>query len=77
MGMVNDTGILVVSRIGSNTTRVASSCVMMDLGAQPVMINNKLAQELGLAVRSPLLHLLVTWSEPQVILGSHYSLASE
>ena len=31
--MVNDTGILVVSRIGGNATRVASRCVMMDLGA--------------------------------------------
>ena len=30
--MVNDTGILVVIRIGGNATRVAPCCVMMDSG---------------------------------------------
>ena len=47
--MVNDTDILVVSRTRGNATRVAPRCVMMDSGAQPVMIGKKLAQELGLA----------------------------
>ena len=44
--MVNDIGILVVSRIGGNATQVAPHRVMMDLGAQPVMISKRLAQEL-------------------------------
>ena len=43
--LVNDTGILVVSRIGGNGARVAPRCVMMDSGTQPVMIGKKLAQE--------------------------------
>ena len=46
--MVNDFGILVVSRAGGNTIQVAPQFVMMDLGAQPVMISKKLAQELRL-----------------------------
>ena len=50
--MVNDTGILVVSRTGGNATRVAPRCVMMDSGTQPVMIGKKLAQELGLAAEN-------------------------
>ena len=33
--MVNDTDILVVSRIGGNATRVAPRCLMMYSGAQP------------------------------------------
>ena len=49
--MVNDTGILVVSRTGGNVIRVAPRCVMMDSGAQPVMIGKKLAQKLGLAAK--------------------------
>ena len=46
--MVNDTNILVVNRTGGNATWVASRRVMMDSGAQPVMIGKRLA-ELGLA----------------------------
>ena len=40
--MVNDTDILVVSRTRGNATRVAPRCVMMDSGAQPVMIGKSL-----------------------------------
>ena len=77
------TGILMVSRTGGNATQVAPRCVMIDSGAQPVMIGKKLAQNWGwrprnwLVVHLPLSHPLVTWSGPQVILESHYSLASE
>ena len=46
--MVNDSDILVVSRAGGNPIRVAPQCVMMDSGAQSVMIGKKLAQELRL-----------------------------
>ena len=46
--MVNDFGILVVSQAGGNPIQVAPQCVMMDSGAQPVMIDKKLAQELRL-----------------------------
>ena len=46
VSMVNDSCILVVSRVGGNTIRVAPQCVMMDLGAQLVMIGKKFAQEL-------------------------------
>jgi hypothetical protein len=46
--MVNDSDILMVSRAGGNPIRVASQCVMMDSGAQPVMIGKKFAQELRL-----------------------------
>ena len=46
--MVNDSGILMVTRAGGNPIRVAPQCVMMDSGAQPVMIGKKLAQELRL-----------------------------
>ena len=49
--MVNDTGILVVSRTGGKATRVAPRYVMMDSGAQLVMIGKKLTQELGLAAK--------------------------
>ena len=41
--IVNDSNILVVSRTGGNTIRVAPQCVMMDSGAQPVIISKKLA----------------------------------
>jgi hypothetical protein len=44
--MVNDSGNLMVSQAGSNPIRVAPQCVMMDSGAQLVMIGKKLAQEL-------------------------------
>ena len=46
--MVNDSGILMVSRAGGNPIQVAPQCVMMDSGAEPVMIGKKLAQELRL-----------------------------
>ena len=46
--MVNDFGILMVSRARNNRIRVAFQCVMMDSGAQPVMISEKLVQELQL-----------------------------
>ena len=46
--MVNDSGILMVSRAGGNPIRVAPQSVMMDSGAQPVMIGKKLAHELRL-----------------------------
>ena len=46
--MVNNTDILMVYRTRGNATWVAPRCVMMDAGAQPVMISKKLCQELGL-----------------------------
>ena len=60
--MVNDTSILVVSRTGGNATWVAPRYVMMDLGAQTVMICKKLAQELGLAAEdlAPCPYTIVT-----------------
>ena len=39
--MVNDSSILVVSQAGGNIMRVAPKCVMMDSGAQPVIIGKK------------------------------------
>jgi len=47
--LVNDNNVLVVSRTGDNTTRATPLRVMMDSGAQPVMIGKRLAQELGLS----------------------------
>ena len=41
--MVNDTKILVVSQDGDNAIQVAPQYVMMDLGAQLVMIRKRLA----------------------------------
>ena len=52
MHIVNDTGILVVSQVGGNATRVAPHFVMMDLRAQPVMINKRLGHQLGLAAEN-------------------------
>ena len=46
--MVNDIDILVVSQVGCNHIRVSPQCVMMDLGAQPVMIGKRFANELRL-----------------------------
>lgn len=46
--MVNDSGILVVSRAGGNTIPVAPQCMMIDSGAQLVMIGKKFAKELRL-----------------------------
>lgn len=46
--VVNDTGIQVASRTESNITRVSPHCVMMDSGAQAVIIGKRLAQELKL-----------------------------
>ena len=46
--MVNDFGILMVSRDGGDPIRVAPKCVMMDSGAQPVIIGKKITQELRL-----------------------------
>lgn len=40
--MVNDFGNLVVNRAGGNIIRVGPQCVMMDSGAQPVLIGKKL-----------------------------------
>lgn len=48
--MVNDTGIPVVGRTGVNTIQVAPHNVMIDSGAQPVIIGKRLAQELRLTV---------------------------
>ena len=47
--MVNDSGILMVSRAGGNSIRVAPQCVMMDSRAQPVVIGKKFVHELRLA----------------------------
>lgn len=47
--LVNDNNVLVVSRTGGNATRATPLRVMMDSGAQPVMIGKRLAQELGLS----------------------------
>ena len=60
--MVNDTDILVVNQTGGNATRVASRCVMMDSGAQPVMIGKGLAHELGLVAEdlAPCPYTIVT-----------------
>ena len=62
MRMVNDIGILVVSRNGGNATRVAHHCMMMNSGAQSVMIGRRLAQELGLAAEdlAPCPFIIVT-----------------
>ena len=46
--LVNDNNVLVVSRTGGNPTRATPLRVMMDSGAQPVMIGKRLAQDLGL-----------------------------
>ena len=41
--LVNDNNVLVVSRTGGHTTRATPLRVMMDSGAQPVMIGKWLA----------------------------------
>ena len=46
--MMNGFGILVVNRAGGNAIRVAPQCVMMDSGAQSVMIDKMLAHKLWL-----------------------------
>jgi hypothetical protein len=60
--MVNDSGILVVSQAGDNAIRVALKCVMMDLGAQPIMIGKKLAHGLQLTADdlAPCMFTIVT-----------------
>ena len=71
--MVNDIGILMVNQTRGNATRIAPCCVMMDSGAQPVMIGKRI----WFTVHSPLSHPLVTWSGRRIILGSHYNLVFE
>ena len=39
--IMNDFGILMVSRVGGNTIQVALQCVMMDSRAQLVIISKK------------------------------------
>ena len=46
--MVNDTNILVVNQARGNTIQVAPQSVMMDSGAQLVVIGKKLTQKLWL-----------------------------
>jgi len=60
--LVNDNNVLVVSRTGDNTICVMPLHVMMDSGAQPIMIGKKLALELGLTKvdLEPCLFTLVT-----------------
>ena len=48
MRMVNDSGILVVSRVEGNAIRVAPKCLMMDSGVELVMIGKKLVEDLQL-----------------------------
>ena len=46
--LVNDDGVMVVGRTDGNSTRATPLRVMLDSGAQPVMIGKQLAQDLGL-----------------------------
>lgn len=46
--LVNNNGVMVVARTDGNSTRATPLRVMLDSGAQPVMIGKQLAQELGL-----------------------------
>lgn len=50
--IMNDTGIVVVSRARGNITWVAPLCVMMDLGAQPITISKGFARGLGLTAKN-------------------------
>ena len=45
--LVNDNGVMVVGRTNDNPTRATPLRVMLDSGAQPVMIDKQLAQDLG------------------------------
>ena len=60
--LVYDNNVLVVSRAGGNTTRATRLRVIMDSGAQPIMIDEQLAQELGLSATDlePCLFTIVT-----------------
>ena len=46
--LVNDDGVMVVARTDGNSTTATPLRVMLDSGAQPVMIGKQLAQDLGL-----------------------------
>ena len=46
--LVNDGGVMVVGCTDGNSTRATPLRVMLDSGAQPVMIGKQLAQDLGL-----------------------------
>ena len=46
--LVNTNGVMVVGRTDGNTTRATPPRVMLDSGAQPVMIGKQLAHDLGL-----------------------------
>jgi len=46
--LLNDNNVLVVNCTDDNTTCIKPLWVMMDFGAQPIMIRKRLAQELGL-----------------------------
>ena len=46
--LVNTNGVMVVGHTDGNTTRTTPPHVMLDSGAQPVMIGKQLAKDLGL-----------------------------
>ena len=46
--LANDSGVMVVGRTDGNPTRATPLRVMLDSGAQPVMIGKQLARDLGL-----------------------------
>ena len=46
--MVNDDRVMVVGRTDGNSTRATPVRVMLDSGAQPMMIDKQLAQDLDL-----------------------------
>lgn len=46
--LVNDGGVIVVGRTNGNPTRATSLRIMLDLGAQLVMIGKQLALDLDL-----------------------------
>ena len=46
--LVNDDGVMVVGRTDGNSTRATPLRVMLDSGAQPIMIGKHLAQDLGI-----------------------------
>ena len=48
--LVNDNGLFVVARTGNSSIRATPLRVLLDSGAQPVMIGKRLADDLGLTV---------------------------
>lgn len=46
--LVNDGGVMVVGCTEGNSTRVGPHRIILDSGAQPMMIDNQLAKDLGL-----------------------------